>query len=312
MSVSEFGLIQAYFSKPLKNKPVNLLGIGDDCALMSVPEGYELAITMDTMVENIHFFPSVKPEQLGYKLLAVNLSDLAAMGAKPVSVTLALTLPEVNEAWLKGFSTGLHKLATQFAVDLIGGDTTAGPLTLTIQAHGLVPKGQAIKRSTAKADDLVFVTGYLGDAGLGLKINSGFDCATPENALMRFNQPEPRVEEGLAIREYASSCIDLSDGLASDLKHILQKSAVGATLDWSKMPLTAEVKDYIEETGDWMMPLVAGEDYELCFTVPADKIDLIQINCTQIGVIEKRQGLRLQRHGVTEKLEAKGFEHFSK
>lgn len=312
MAVSEFGLIQRFFSKQLTNTAVNSLGIGDDCALMSVPEGFKLAITIDTMVEGIHFFPNVDPEQLGHKILAVNLSDLAAMGAEPVAATLALTLPEVNEAWLKAFSSGFFALAERFSVDLIGGDTTSGPLTLTVQAHGLVPNGKAMKRSAAKVGDLIFVTGCLGDAGLGLKIETGFVCESPLNALKQFHQPIPRVNEGLEIREYANSCIDLSDGLASDLKHILEKSGVGAKLDWGNIPLSKEVKAYIDKTGDWLMPLSAGEDYELCFTVPVDKISQIQISCTQIGIVDSQAGLRIQRFGEIEKLEVKGFEHFSK
>ncbi len=312
MSVTEFGIIQKYFSRQIKSEVINSLGIGDDCALMTVPDGFELAITTDTMVEGVHFFSTVNPKQLGHKLLAVNLSDLAAMGADPVSVTLALTLPKVNESWLKAFSSGFFNLASQFSVDLIGGDTTSGPLTLTVQAHGLIPKGLAMKRSTAKMGDLIFVTGRLGDAGLGLKIETGFVCDSPLNALNHFHQPSPRVQEGMAIRRYANSCIDLSDGLASDLSHILEKSAVGACLDWDKIPLSKEVAEYIEKTGDWAMPLTAGEDYELCFTVAADKVNLIQIDCTQVGVVESKPGLRLQRFGKIQKLEEKGFEHFSK
>ena len=311
MSVSEFGLIQRYFSSQAISNPVNRLGIGDDCALMSIPSGYELAITTDTMVENVHFFAGAEPKALGHKLLAVNLSDLAAMGAEPVSVTLALTLPEVDEDWLKGFSEGFFSLAKQFSIDLIGGDTTSGPLTLTVQALGIVPQGQAIKRSAAMPGDLIFVTGSLGEAGLGLKINTGYVCGSPEAALKQFYQPNPRVKEGLAIRAYANSCIDLSDGIASDLSHILEQSDVGARLDWDSLPLSREVNAYINATGDWVLPLSAGDDYELCFTVSPDKIDCINIECTQIGVIEKKPGLRIQRGGVTENLKVKGFEHFS-
>ena len=311
MSVSEFSLIQRYFSSQAISNPVNRLGIGDDCALMSIPSGYELAVTTDTMVENVHFFAGTDPKALGHKLLAVNLSDLAAMGAEPVSVTLALTLPEVDEHWLKEFSEGFLSLAKQFSVDLIGGDTTSGPLTLTVQALGIVPEGLAIRRSTAKPGDFVFVTGSLGEAGLGLKINTGYECDSPETALKQFHQPNPRVKEGLAIRAYANSCIDLSDGIASDLKHILEKSDVGARLDWDKLPLSKEVDEYINVTDDWVMPLSAGDDYELCFTVSPDKIDAIDIECTQIGVIEENPGLRIQRDGVTKDMEAKGFEHFS-
>ena len=311
MSISEFGLIQRYFSSQSILNPVNRLGIGDDCALMSIPSGYELAITTDTMVENVHFFAGAEPKALGHKLLAVNLSDLAAMGAEPVSVTLALTLPEVDEGWLKGFSEGFLSLAKQFSIDLIGGDTTSGPLTLTVQALGIVPQGQAIKRSAAKQGDLIFVTGSLGEAGLGLKINTGYVCDSPETALKQFYQPNPRVKEGLAIRAYANSCIDLSDGIASDLNHILEKSNVGARLDWDRLPLSKELNEYISATDDWVMPLSAGDDYQLCFTVSPDKIDCINIECTQIGVIEQNPGLRIQRGGVTENLKVKGFEHFS-
>ncbi len=311
MSVSEFGIIKEYFSRQVTNTSVNHLGVGDDCALMSIPAGYELAITTDTMVEGVHFFAGADPKRLGHKLLAVNLSDLAAMGAEPVSITLALTVPEVNETWLKDFSEGLLNLAKQYSVDLIGGDTTSGSLTLTVQALGIMPKGQAMLRSTAKVGDMIFVTGCLGDAGLGLKIENGYPCSWPDKALERFHQPVPRVKEGLAIRDYATACIDLSDGIASDLKHILEKSVVGARIDWGKIPLSKEVDEYIKSTGDWQMPLSAGDDYELCFTVSPDKADLIQLDCTQVGVIEAEAGLRIQRFGVTEELVVKGFEHFS-
>ncbi len=311
MAVSEFGIIQRYFSRQVKNIAVNRLGVGDDCALMSIPSGYELAITADTMVEGVHFFAGADPKQLAHKLLAVNLSDLAAMGAEPVSVTLALTLPKVDEDWLKAFSEGFFALAEQFSVDLVGGDTTSGALTLTVQAFGLVPQGKAIKRSTAKVGDLIFVTGCLGEAGLGFKIELGYSCVTPESALEQFHNPNPRINEGLSVRSYASACIDLSDGIASDLKHVLEASGVGASIDWAKIPLTEQVNDYINKTGDWQMPLSAGEDYELCFTVSPEKVSAINVECTQVGVIEARAGLRINRFGVTEQLQVKGFEHFS-
>ncbi len=311
MSLSEFSLIQNYFSKQSLINPVNRLGIGDDCGLITVPEGYELAITTDTMVKGVHFFAGTDPRLLGHKLLAVNLSDLAAMGANPVSITLALTLPKVDESWLAGFSEGLFNLAKQYSVDLIGGDTTSGALTLTIQALGLVEKGRGLLRSAAKTGDLIFVTGTLGDAGLGLKIEKGYDCNSPQRALNRFHTPEPRIIEGLAIRNYANACIDLSDGIASDLRHILDKSMVGARLDWDKLPLTNEVKEYISATNDWQLPLIAGDDYELCFTVSPEKAKLIDIKCTEVGVIESEPGLRIQRFGAIENMEMKGFEHFS-
>lgn len=309
--MSEFGLIQRYFTSKTMLNEVNRLGIGDDCALMSIPAGYELAITTDTMVEGVHFFPDADPEALGHKLLAVNLSDLAAMGAKPVSISLALTLPAVNEEWLQLFSAGFLALAADFSIDLIGGDTTSGALTLTVHALGLVPEHQALKRSGAKVGDLIFVTGQLGNAGLGLKITRGYHCLDSDVALQQFNRPNPRVTEGQAIRQYASSCIDLSDGLASDLKHIVETSAVGALIEWDRLPLSEPVKAYVKQTQDWAFPLSAGEDYELCFTVSPDKLDCIDIDCIQVGVIEQRAGIRIKRSNSIEQLKVKGFEHFS-
>ncbi|MDD5578730.1 MAG: thiamine-phosphate kinase [Methylobacter sp.] len=311
MPISEFALIQRFFTQQKVKNSSTRLSIGDDCALLSIPEGYELAVTTDTMVENVHFFAGVNPEQLGHKLLAVNLSDLAAIGAKPVSVTLALTLPAVNENWLTDFSKGFLALAERYSVDLIGGDTTSGPLTLTVQAMGLIPTGQALLRSTTRPGDFIYLTGCLGDAGLGLKIEQGYCCANPETALKRFNQPDPRVDAGLALRGIASACIDVSDGLTSDLGHILEQSRVGACLDWNALPLSDAVLAYIKETNDWSMPLVAGDDYELCFTVNSEKAVKLAIDCRKIGVIESEPGLRLNKSGNIQPLKVKGFEHFS-
>ena len=271
MPLSEFSLIKRYFTQQTVKNPSTRLGIGDDCALLSLPEGYELAVTTDTMVEKVHFFAGTDPEQLGHKLLAVNLSDLASMGAKPVSVTLALTLPNVDETWLTAFAKGFLNLAKRHSVDLIGGDTTSGPLTLTVQAMGLVPRGKALLRSSALPGDYIYVTGSLGDAGLGLKISQGYRCADPDAALQRFHQPDPQIEAGLALSGIANACIDISDGLAGDLGHILEQSNVGACLDWDALPLSDAVLTYIKDTGDWSMPLTAGDDYELCFTVSPEK-----------------------------------------
>ncbi len=311
MPLSEFSLIQRFFTKQSIANASTLLGIGDDCALMSIPEGYELAVTTDTMVENVHFFAGADPELLGHKLLAVNLSDLASMGAKPMSVTLALTLPEVDEQWLSGFSQGFLKLAERHSVDLIGGDTTSGPLTLTVQAMGLVPKGQALRRSNAKPGDFIYMTGFLGDAGLGLKIQQGYRCADSAAALSRFHQPEPQIQAGQDLLGLASACIDLSDGLAGDLGHILQQSQVGGCLDWEALPLSKTVLTYIKETGDWSMPLTAGDDYELCFTVSPERAASLTVPATKIGVIESELGMRLNKSGNIQSLEVKSFEHFS-
>ena len=308
--ISEFSLIDRFFKRKLSSQSINL-GIGDDCALLNVPQGYELAITTDTMVENVHFFADCAPYDLGYKLLAVNLSDLASMGAKPLAVTLALTLPKVDESWLTQFAAGFFALVEKHQVDLIGGDTTSGPLTLTVTAFGLVPFGQELRRSTAQSGDIICVTGTLGDAGLGLKINQGYQCKNPATALKRFNQPDPQIAFGQALIGVANACIDISDGLAGDLGHILQQSQVGARIDWEALPLSQEVLAYIEETGDWAVPLNAGDDYELCFTVSPDQVDAISFPYTKIGVIEDELGLRINKSGVVQALEVKGFVHFS-
>jgi len=312
MPVSEFGLIKQFFTRPAQNRCTRL-SVGDDCALLSVPEGYELAITTDTMVENVHFFPDVNPEQLAYKLLAVNLSDLASMGAEPIAVTLALTLPRVDDAWLLAFSKGLFALAGQYGVDLVGGDTTLGSLTLSIQAMGLVKKGKALKRSGAKAGDLICVTGSLGDAALGLKIKQGYNSDYASDALHRFNMPSPKVEQGLLLQGVANACIDISDGLAADLGHILESSQLGALLNYSDLPLSKGVKDYIKKQDEPFFPLSAGEDYQLCFTISPEKMMRLSMEYTCIGVIEQQQGLRL-KHQSGEILDFKtqGYDHFKK
>lgn len=263
------------------------------------------------MVENVHFFADADAKQLGHKLLAVNLSDLASMGAKPLAVTLALTLPDIDEHWLTEFAEGFFALADQYQVDLIGGDTTSGPLTLTVQALGLVPVGRALKRSTAKIGDVVCVSGSIGDAGLGLKIEQGYDCDQPELPLKRFHQPDPQVALGQALLDIANACIDISDGLAGDLGHILKQSGVGACLDWDEIPMSDAVKHYIEDTGDWQLPLNAGDDYELCFTVSPENYPRLSVPHHKIGVIEAEAGLRLNKDGNIKSFEGKSFEHFS-
>jgi thiamine-monophosphate kinase len=311
MPLSEFSLIQRFFTQQTIKNPSTRLGIGDDCALLNIPDGYELAITTDTMVENVHFFKNTNPQQLGHKLLAVNLSDLASMGAKPLSVTLAITLPSVDEAWLNAFSTGFLTLAERYGVDLIGGDTTAGALTLTVQALGIVPRGLALTRSAAKVGDFIYLSGNIGDAGLGLKILQGYQCTHPDNALKQFHQPEPACDIGQRLCNIANACIDISDGLSSDLGHILKQSGVGACLYWEDLPLSAPVLTYIQDTEDWLMPLTAGDDYQLCFTVAPEKAALVPETCHKIGVIEAEYGLRLNKSGRIQTLEVKGYEHFS-
>lgn len=318
MALTEFGLIERFFAgQPLINA-CSRLGIGDDCALIEVPDGCELAVTTDTMVENVHFFSDADPECLGHKLLAVNFSDLASMGAKPSAVTLALTLPAVDAAWLEAFSSGFLQLAGTYSADLIGGDTTSGALVLTVQAMGVVPRGAALLRSSARAGDLVYVTGDLGDAGLGLKVAQGLASDAPEAVLQRLHRPEPRVAAGLTLRNIATACIDVSDGLVSDLGHILRASGVGASIDWDRLPFSPAVTDYIARTGDWQMPLTAGDDYELCFTIPAEReallterLSAMHCSCSKIGRIEANPGLRLRKAGRDVQISTRGFEHFT-
>lgn len=311
MALGEFDLIRRYFAvRPLR-RAENQLGIGDDCALMTVPHGQQLAITTDTMVENVHFFADVDPEALGHKLLAVNLSDLAAMGAEPLAVTLALTLPKIDEDWLQAFARGFLTLAERFNVDLIGGDTTAGPLTLSVQAMGLVPNGKALKRSGAQVGDRIYVSGPLGDAGLALKMRLGQWPLASKLPLLRLERPMPQVELGVALRDIATACIDISDGLASDLGHILRLSGVGAVVNWQALPLSDELVDYIQTSQDWRMPLIAGDDYQLCFTVPANFAGSLPDASRCIGFIEAEAGLRVDYQGRALQFEAKGYEHFS-
>ncbi len=311
MALAEFDLIDRYFKQQSVRNPSTHLSIGDDCALLNIPQGYQLALTTDTMVENVHFFAGADPETLGHKLLAVNLSDLASMGAKPLSVMLALTLPTVDEVWLQRFAEGFFALATRHHVDLIGGDTTQGSLTLTVQALGLVPTQQALTRSGAKVGDVICMTGLLGEAGLGLKITQGYSCCEPSAALRRFNKPEPRIQEGQAIRTIASACIDISDGLAADLGHLVQQSGVGACLEWDRLPLSMELQNYLSATGDWQMPLTAGDDYELCFTINPAKLAQLTIPYTPIGVIDAGQGVRIYKSSLLHTLSKQGYEHFS-
>lgn len=323
MALTEFSLIKRYFARPApQHDPDVVLGIGDDAALLRVPEGMELAVATDTLVAGVHFPVDTKPGDIGYKALAVNLSDMAAMGAQPRWATLALTLPQADESWLAAFSAGFFALAAEYRIQLIGGDTTRGPLSITVQILGLVPAGTALRRSGAHAGDLIYVTGTLGDAGLGLRaLQQPLALSAQQTAhiMQRLHRPQPRVAEGIALRGIASAAIDISDGLGADLGHILQASGVGARINLSALPLSAAVAAYVGHTGDWRLPLCAGDDYELCFTVPAQKraalLDILTslpAGCAHIGVIEAAPGLRCISPGgadITPRIG--GYQHFS-
>ena len=273
MTLSEFDLIQRFFSDCGTARGDVLVGVGDDAALLRVPAGMDLAVTLDAMVEGVHFLPDTDPTSLGHKVLAVNLSDLAAMGADPAWITLSLTLPASDPSWLASFSDGFCALARRAGVRLVGGDTTRGPLTISVAAKGLVPAGRALHRAGARGGDLIFVTGSLGDAGLGLRTRlDGVDVEDPDYLLHRLERPEPRLAVGRALRGLATAAIDISDGLAADLGHVMSASGVGAIVELGRLPCSKSVAAFLTRTGDWSLPLSSGDDYELCFTVPPGKL----------------------------------------
>ncbi|MBM4200253.1 MAG: thiamine-phosphate kinase [Gammaproteobacteria bacterium] len=317
-SFGEFDLIRRYFTGHTAYHPQTVLGVGDDCAVLKPQGDSLLAVTADTLVGGVHFFLDMDPQNLGYKSLAVNLSDLAAMGAVPAWITLCLTLPTIDHAWLEGFASGLTELALEHGVELIGGDTTRGPMAVTVQALGQLPASGGLTRSGARVGDLVFVTGRLGSAGLGLKVLQGAWDPGDEEPVRRLLRPEARVAAGQGLLGLASACIDVSDGLAADLGHVLCGSGVGATLEWERLPLSDAVRHYVEQTNDWSLPLVAGEDYELCFTAPEHRraalesaLDAIGCTCTLIGHIEREEGLRLNRDGWCGPFVVRGYDHFA-
>jgi thiamine-monophosphate kinase len=318
--LSEFSLIQRYFEQLSTQREDVLLGIGDDCALLQCPAGQVIAVSIDTLVENIHFFADVDPETLGYKSLAVGLSDLAAMGAQPAWFTLALTLPDVNENWLQGFSQGLAKLAKQHNIQLVGGDTTRGPLTISIQVHGFVQASKALRRSGAQIGDMIYVTGTLGDAGAALQLqlqqwnNTALNVEDKIYLRQRLEQPTPRLEIGQQLAGLASAAIDISDGLLADLGHILEKSDVGARLDLTKLPLSLAMSKVDRKTAE-RFALQSGDDYELCFTVPPQHFSEIEQvyagQCTRIGMVTNDEGIYfIDDNDALMALKGKGYDHF--
>lgn len=317
MALGEFDLIRRYFAHPAPPGSEPILGVGDDCALLGVPSGWELAVTVDTLVAGVHFFPDVDAESLGHKALAVNLSDLAAMAAEPRWATLALTLPQADDGWLGAFARGFFRLADAHGLALVGGDTTRGPLSITVQALGLVPRGSALRRDGACPGDVVCLSGPIGSAGLALKFRQGESVPISPEVLAALERPEPKVEFGLCLRGLASACIDISDGLAADLGHILDASGVGATVATERLPLADEVRRYLADSGDWSLPLAGGDDYQLCCTVPPERMDRLHgtlaalgLAVFPIGLIEAAVGLRVTRDGERLSLPTGGYDHF--
>ena len=344
--MGEFDLIKRYFLRPERQAPRNALvalGIGDDCALLQPRPNTQIAISSDMLVEGRHFLSTVDPAALGHKALAVNLSDLAACGAKPLAFTLALSLPEANEAWLAAFSHGLFALADEHGCELVGGDTTRGPLTICITVFGEVPTingtTQALLRSGAQAGDDIYVSGTLGDARLALEVFRGNITMSEEafaHARLRMERPTPRVALGIALRGIATSAIDLSDGLLGDLGHILQRSHVGATVEVEKAIKLVANKIYntraigqfnqnLSQNSDFDPKythigyiLTAGDDYELAFTAPpAARAAVLAASAqaetpvTRIGRIDAQTGLRLvDANGAPVENRWSSFDHF--
>ncbi len=310
MTLSEFDLIDSFFADCGAVRSDVVCGVGDDAALLQPPPGHELAITQDTLVEGVHFLAGTDPRNLGHKVLAVNLSDLAAMGAQPAWATLSLTLAAADRDWLKAFANGFCTLAAQHGVRLVGGDTTRGPLSISVCAHGLVPAGEALRRSGARPGDGIWVTGTLGDAGLALReLLEDPAGEVSEFLRRRLERPQPRVAAGLALRGKASAAIDVSDGLVADLGHLTRASGVGAQIRLPQLPLSAAVAGYVSGTGDWGLPLSAGDDYELCFTLPAGSQPDCPAVC--IGEITEASGVRVVGANGDEYVPAhNGYRHF--
>jgi len=317
MPLGEFDLIARWFTRAAHRA---VLGVGDDCALWAPTPGQQLAVSCDMLVEGRHFLSTVAPERLGRKALAVNLSDLAACGATPCAFTLALALPRVDAAWLDGFARGLFALADEHAIELIGGDTTAGPLNVCIAVFGEVPPGQALLRSGARAGDRLWVSGTVGDARLALEVFRGklaLDGDAFEAVRTRMECPTPRVALGIALRGVATSAIDISDGLAGDLGHVLARSVLGATLDADALPMSPVLAAQPEALRR-ECTLAGGDDYELLFTAPAASDDAVRAaaaraGCavTPIGRIEAAPGLRIvDRNGRAIDARIGGFDHF--
>jgi thiamine-monophosphate kinase len=308
MPSSEFSIIEEFFTISSEQALSPELGIGDDCAILDIPNDMQIAVSTDTLVEGVHFLPNSSPGPLGHKVLAVNLSDIAAMGAKPAWVSLAITLPEIDKAWLKLFSEGFFELAAKHKLQIIGGDTTRGPLSITVNIMGLLPKGAGLKRSGAMVGDAIYVSGPIGNAGLGLKkaIN-GF--SEEDGDVLSYIKPEPCVRIGEAVLNKANACIDVSDGLSADLSHILRQSNVGATVYHKDVPFTQSVREYMAEVGDELWPYSTGDDYQLCFTA-SPNVDLSLYDVTIIGIVEEQVGLRVKMNDGTVAALNKGFDHF--
>jgi thiamine-monophosphate kinase len=323
MASGEFDLIQKYFTSPVGRDDVSI-GVGDDGAVVTVPQGKQLVVTTDTLVAGVHFPSDTQPEDIACKAIAVNLSDLAAMGAEPAWLTLALTLPDVDESWIKTFAASFSATAEKYNVQLIGGDTTQGPLSVTVQAMGLAAPDRIMRRDRARPGDSIYISGTLGDAAAGLGIRQQGRVPDESCAWLidRLNRPEARTLLGMKLAACSNCAIDISDGLIADLGHILEASHCGATINIDKLPLSHQLVAYFNgrDDVDWELVLAGGDDYELCIVVrPDNEPELTRIAAelslplTRIGVIEQRPSLNIIDDAGTKYLfDHHGYEHFCK
>jgi thiamine-monophosphate kinase len=319
--MDEFELIRRYFARMGADRADVDLGVGDDAALLRVPEGMDLVAAVDTIVEGRHFTAGTDPRSIGHRALAVNLSDIAAMGALPAWATLALTLQRAETGWLDGFARGFGELACAHRVALVGGDTTAGPLTISVQILGHVPRGSALQRGGGKAGDVLAVTGTLGDAGAGLALATGAlelkDPAAARELVRRFEYPTPRVEFGIAARGIASAAMDISDGLVGDLPKLAAAAGLGATVDVDQLPMSRALQAAgdAEQARTWA--LGAGDDYELLIAVPparfsdlAARAEQLNLTLTAIGALNRGNAVNWTLHGAEFTPAVHGFDHF--
>ncbi len=321
----EFRLIERLRELTAQPRDDVRIGIGDDAAVLAPPPGKELVVAIDTLVEGVHFPPGTAAADIGWKALAVNLSDLAAMGASPAWALLALTLPSADAAFVEGFAEGFAKLAQPHRLALVGGDTTRGPLTISVAVHGFVPPGQALTRAGARVGDAVLVTGTLGDAAAGLHVlqhpprDDDGRAGLRGFLVERFNRPTPRLAVGTALRGQATACVDVSDGLLADLGHICVASGVAAEIEAALLPRSSALLELYDDTTALHFALSGGDDYELCFTAPAARVaelqaGLARLGCgaAKIGRIVEGEGVRVRAvDGAWLATDRPGWEHFA-
>jgi thiamine-monophosphate kinase len=319
---NEFDLIKKYFTHP-HNRDDVLLSVGDDCASVTVAPDQQLMITTDTLIAGVHFPKQTSAADIAYKAIMVNLSDLAAMGAKPAWLTLAITLPAFDESWLSEFSSTLQQLLQRFNIALIGGDITKGDLSITLQAMGLCNKGKVLQRNQAKPGERIFVTGQLGDAAIGLIVlQNELADAELQYCTERLNRPEARIDFAQELVLYSNCAIDISDGLVADIGHILNASACGAQINLSDIPISSPVRYYFSHYAndliDWSTVLATGDDYELCFTVAEENVSMIklladkhQLSLSCIGEITRSKDLVfLNENKQAVDFDCSGYKHF--